>query len=392
MQHGFRSKRSTVTQLLAFTQDVLKTLRAGQQSDVIIMDFAKAFDKVSHWRLVLKLKNYGVNGNINTWIQNFLSHRSQRVVVNGENSKWAPVLSGVPQGSVIGPILFLIYINDLPRDVGSTVRLFADDTIMYRTINSERDGVSLQQDLNQLAAWEEKWQMKFHPKKCSVIRITRRKKPIICDYILHGHILESKTDSKYFGVEINNKLCWNNHIDNICKKANSSLAFLRRNLQISQSHIKSQAYTTLVRPQLEYAAAVWDPYTKEKQEQLEMVQRRAARYVCNNYSREASVTEMLQGLRWRSLLQRRTDIRLVLFYKCLHGLVALDIISDLISQTRTSRHRNSISFFPSINSKDYLQQSFLPWTVIEWNSLPASIVLSPTIDSFKNGILTLYPG
>ncbi len=389
LQHGFRHKRSTETQLMAFTQDVLKNLGQGKQTDVIIMDFAKAFDKVSHWRLAIKLKNYGVTGAVNNWIQSFLSNRTQRVVCNGEASDWTPVHSGVPQGSVIGPILFLIYINDLPDDVKSTVRLFADDTIMYMTMSSENDAASLQQDLDKLAAWEDKWKMKFHPKKCSVLRITRKKSPNIHKYQLHGHVLEPETNSKYLGLIINEKLSWNHHIDSVCKKGNSSLAFLRRNLQISQQHIKSNAYTTLVRPQLEYGAAIWDPYTKLKQNQLEMVQRRAARYVCNDYSRHSSVTHMLQQLGWRSLLQRRADIRLTFLYKSLNGLIAADLLQFLTPQHRASRHNHPMSFVPLSETKQYIQQSFLPRTVIQWNNLPQTIVMSTSLDTFKQGVCAI---
>ena len=139
------------------------------------------------------------------------------------------------------------------------MRLFADDMIVHMTMISENDAASLQQDLDRLASWEKKWQMQFHPQKCSVLRISRCKSPKFFQYHLHGHILQSETKSKYLGITINNKLSWNNHIDNVCKKANNSLAFLRRNLQISQQHIKAKAYTTLIRPQLEYAAAVSDP-------------------------------------------------------------------------------------------------------------------------------------
>ena len=389
LQHGFRSKRSTETQLLAFTQDVLRNLQEGRQTDVIIMDFAKAFDKVSHWRLSLKLQTYGINGKINQWVTNFLDGRLQRVVCNGEHSEWAPVMSGVPQGSVIGPLLFLIYINDLPENVKSKVRLFADDTILYHTIECKRDSKILQKDLDHLAAWEEKWKMKFHPQKCNVLRITRRKKPIDSSYQLHGHTLETLSDIKYLGVTVNNKLCWNTHINNICKKANNSLAFLRRNLQISQAHIKECAYTALIRPQLEYASCVWDPYTICNKDRIEMVQRRAARFVHCNYDQKASVNEMLRKRGWRSLVQRRVDARLVMFYKSLHGQVAVDVTRNLVPHTRVSRHWHPKAFMIPIEKISYLQNSYLPRTVAQWNSLPASIALSSSLEAFKEGVSSI---
>ena len=386
LQHGFRSKRSTESQLLAFTQDILSNLKSGKQTDVIIMDFAKAFDKVSYWRLAIKLKNYGVTGQVHKWIVDFLHQRSQRVVCKGNHSKWAPVHSGVPQGSVIGPILFLIYINDLPEEVNTTVRLFADDTIMYMAMSGPGDSTSLQQDLDRLAAWEEKWKMEFHPQKCSVLPITRSLSPQVNKYQLHGHTLKTETDSKYLGITINNKLSWNNHIDNTCTKANSSIGFLRRNFQIPQEHIKTNVYNTLVRPQVEYAAAVWDPYTGENIHKLEMVQRRAARYVCNNYIQMASVTGMLQKLGWQSLEQRRADIRLVFLFKSISGLVAVDLSDQLVRQTRPSRHCNSMAYHIPVETKTYIQKSFLPRTLNQWNRLPEAIVQSASLDAFKEGV------
>ena len=386
LQHGFRSKRSTESQLLAFTQDILSNLKSGKQTHVIIMDFAKAFDKVSHWRLAIKLKNYGVTGQVHKWIVDFLHQSSQRVVCKGDHSKRAPVHSGVPQGSVIGPILFLIYINDLLEEVNATVRLFADDTIMYMAMSGPGDSTSLQQDLDRLAAWEERWKMEFHPQKCSVLPITRSLSPQVNKYQLHGHTLKTETDSKYLGITINNKLSWNNHIDNTCTKANSSIGFLRRNFQISQEHIKTNVYNTLVRPQVEYAAAVWDPYTGENIHKLEMVQRRAARYVCNNYIQMASVTGMLQKLGWRSLEQRRADIRLVFLFKSISGLVAVDLSDQLVRQTRPSRHCNSMAYHIPVETKTYTQKSFLPRTLNQWNRLPEAIVQSASLDAFKEGV------
>jgi hypothetical protein len=136
-------------------------------TDVLIMDFSKSFDKVSHCPLVHKLDHYGIRGKTNTWIQNFLSDRSQAVVVDGEKSSYIDVDSGLPQGSVQGPSLFLFYINDIPCSLKSTVRLFADDTIAYLALTSEADAVDLQSNLNKLGIWERKWKMEFHPDKCN---------------------------------------------------------------------------------------------------------------------------------------------------------------------------------------------------------------------------------
>ena len=144
-------KLSTDTQLLAFTQDILANVSGGRETDVIIMDFAKAFDKVLHHRLIQKLERYGITGPVNTWVEKFLTDRKQRMACEGMYSDWAPVISGVPQGSVIAPILFLIYINDLPNNLKSTVRLFADDTIIYMTISNGTDTTAFQQDLDKLA-------------------------------------------------------------------------------------------------------------------------------------------------------------------------------------------------------------------------------------------------
>ena len=205
-QHGFREKRSTDTQLPAFTQDILANLSGGRQTDVIINDFTKAFEKVPHHRLIQKRERYGITGPVNTWVEKCLKDRKQRVACEGIYSDWAPVISGVPQGSVIATILFLIYINDLPNNLKSTVRLFVDDTIIYMTIFNGTDATVLQQDLGKLAKWEETWQMEFHPQKCSVLHISRSPNPKYKQYTLHGHIFVKEDNAKYLGVVINKTL------------------------------------------------------------------------------------------------------------------------------------------------------------------------------------------
>ena len=167
------------------------------------------------------------------------------------------------QGSVLGPILFLIYINDLPDKTRSKVRLFAVDTIIYLAVSSLEDAQILQQDLDHLNLWELDWDMELYPSKCVVIHITRSKTPVPSQYLLHGQVLEQVAGSKYLGVEISNNLSFNSHIQNITTSASRSLGFLKRNIRSKNPEIREMAYKTLVRPLVEYSSSsVWSPYTK----------------------------------------------------------------------------------------------------------------------------------
>ena len=190
LQHGFREKRSCDTQLTMLFEDLARNTSVGKQTDLILLDFSKAFDKVNHTKLIWKLHQYGIRGNALSWIRAFLCNRLQTVVIEGEESGSVPVSSGVPQGSVLGPILFLVFINDLPEKLSLQVRLFADDTAVYLTIGGLDDGTVLQNDLDKLSLWESKWDMEFNPSKCQVVRVTTARKAINTVYTLHGQILE----------------------------------------------------------------------------------------------------------------------------------------------------------------------------------------------------------
>jgi hypothetical protein len=329
-QHGFRKRRSCESQLILTINDLAKGLDAGSQIDAILLDFSKAFDKVPHRRLMAKLHHYGIRGTTHAWIQDFLKDRTQQVVLEGEVSAVAPVTSGVPQGTVLGPLLFLVYINDLPDCVTATTRLFADDSLVYRTIKTPDDCRKLQEDLDRLQEWENKWQMSFNPDKCEVLTITNKRKPIQAAYNIHGVQLKLVETAKYLGLNINCHLSWNLHIDKITKKANSTRAFLQRNLRGCPTNIKAQSYRTFVRPTLEYASMVWDPHTQQNIKKLEAVQRRSARFVCNVYNRTSSVTALLNELHWQSLKQRRLQSKVTMTYKILHDLI--DIPSSLYNQ------------------------------------------------------------
>ena len=154
------------------------------------------------------------------------------------------VISGVPQGTVLGPLLFLLFINNLPDCVQSRTRLFADGCILYRQIKTQQDCAILQEDLNKLAAWEQKWGMAFHPEKCRTIRISRSRNPITTDYTLKGHTLTKEDSTKYLGVKLQSTFSWNRHMDQTVKKANSMVGFLRRNLRVSSEATKTSAVLT----------------------------------------------------------------------------------------------------------------------------------------------------
>ena len=226
---------------------------------------------------------------------------------------------------MLGPILFLVFIHDLPEHIKSTMRLFADDTAVYLAVSNLEHAQILQEDQDKLAKWSLEWDMEFNSSKCTSIHVTRSKSIVPSQYTLYGHVLDSVSSSKYLGVTLNDHLTWNDHIQNTVTSANKTLGFLRRNIRTKDSSIREVANKTLVRPILEYSCPVWSPHTKSNRHKIEMVQRRAARWTLCRSSSYDSVSDMLGDLGWRPLEDKRTDSRLCLFYKIVHGLVAVPL-------------------------------------------------------------------
>jgi hypothetical protein len=381
-QYGFRKGRSCETQLLEFIEELTTNLENGKQTDVLVMDFSKAFDRVNHSLLLHKLQRYGVQGTTHAWISSFLRDRRQSVVVDGSSSPFVDVRSGVPQGSVLGPCLFLAYINDLPEKLASPSKLFADDTAVYRMVSCAQDQAQLQQDLHRMAEWEKSWDMEFHPAKCQCLPITRSRKPLHHSYVLHGHTLETVTSVKYLGVTIQREISWDEHIINICSKANQVLGFLRRNLKICATRVKERAYKALVRPLLEYSSSVWDPYTQKNIDKIEAVQRRAARFVLNRFRNTSSVSNMLETLGWPTLESRRQQSRLSMLTKISTGLVHCPSLKAKLIPLPSRQRRGHNHQFQLITSRtQYRGSSFLPRTIKEWNGLPQQAIEVTTLDA-----------
>jgi hypothetical protein len=383
LQHGFRKGYSCASQLLITLHDLLKCYDDNNQVDIAILDFSKAFDTVPHQRLLGKLDFYGIDGPILNWISQFLTNRYQRVVVDGVYSSSVKVASGVPQGTVLGPLLFLAYINDLPQRVKSQVRLFADDCLLYRPIKSEADHVLLQQDLTELGKWADEWGMRFNAQKCYVLRICRKSNPSGWFYSMGDHILQQVKDSAYLGVNISEDLKWEPHISKITAKAQRSLGFIRRNLKHCPEKLRELAYFTLVRSLLDYCSVVWDPHLVKDIHQLETVQRRAARFVKQDYKWDSSVTNMIKDLGWDALQDRRKEARLIMFHKIVTGVVAVPADDYLIpGSTRT---RSNTKHFRHLQTKtEAYRNSFFPRTIKDWNLLPKDLVLSETVETFKS--------
>ena len=216
----------------------------------------------------------------------------------------APVISGVPQGTVLGPLMFLLYMNDINKNVTSSkLGLFADDCVIYKTIFTNDDSAALQKDLATLSDWARIWQMSFNVDKCVLLRFTRSHSLIINDYFLNNQAIQCSNVYKYLGIQLANTLSWDTHITTIVNKATRMLNFIKRNLSKCCCSIKSIAYTTLVRPILEYATEVWDPHYKCLIYKIQMVQRRAARWVLPDYRFQSSVTAMIYQLGWATLEQ-----------------------------------------------------------------------------------------
>lgn len=273
------------------------------------------------------------------WVEDFLRGRRQYVVIGDKRSDCCEVRSGVPQGSVLGPLLFLIYINDMIRDSPVKARLFADDCIIYHEIRSVKDQIQLNDYLLQIDNWCTEWQMSLNPHKTVCMTITHKLEPLNYVYNLQGNPLSRVTEYKYLGVTITSNLSWAKHIDNIVAKGNKRLGYIRRVLKQASTDTKLTAYKMLVRPLLDYACEIWDPYHKKSVSKLEQIQRRALRFIFSRYRRLDSVTPLYAQADVPLLSHRRKEKRLTLFYCVINGLVLVKK-EQYINEAKTRVTRN----------------------------------------------------
>ena len=391
-QFGFIWGRSTLLQLLHVLDRWTTILDNGGEVDVIFCDFQKAFDKVPHRRLLEVLKHYGFSDPLLSWIRSFLSERTQTVIVNGSKSSVHNIQSGIPQGTVLGPVLFIIYINSLPEAVAeSELFMFADDTKVFKEINNTADSEALQQDLNSMWTWSESTLLKFHPDKCKSMTLRRGNEAPTRSYTMNdgAHNLEQVTTEKDIGLLVDSRLQFEEHIQSKVNKANSVMGIIRRTYAFLNKDNFLPLYKALVRPHLEYVNQAWKPHLKKHINILENAQRRATRQVQG--LSDLTYEERLRNLNLPTLSYRRLRGDMIETYKILSKKYDPAVCEGLfeLSTTTTRGHDLKLSK-PRANTN--LKKYFFTHRVIDtWNSLPNSVIKAPNTKVFESRLDKHWP-
>ncbi len=381
-QHGFVEGKACVSNLLETLDFVTNAVHQENQIDLIYMDFAKAFDKVPHKRLIHKIAPYGINGRILKWIEEFLRNRKQRVILGEEVSDWCEIFSGVPQGSVLGPLLFVIFINDLPDNVAAVCKLY---------VNKKEDATQLQNDINNLIDWSNTWLMKFNKEKCKTMHVGKKNQQY--QYTINDnneeYILQNTDAERDLGVIISSNLKWSNQVNSAVAKAQKALGLIRRTFTHLNTDMVKILYTSLVRPHLEFAVPVWNPTSKGEIEALEKVQRRATKLATE--IKHLPYEDRLKRMNLTTLEIRRLRGDLIQEYKIMNQL------DEIIWFKQPNQAPSLASSGPSGNLRGHKHRLereivqncqprhdfFTNRITKHWNELPMEIVEAKTLNGFK---------
>ena len=384
-QSGFVPGHSTTYQLIDIYHHICQAFDQNQLSFMVFLDISKAFDRVWHAGLLYKLDQYGISGNLLKWVSNYLSNRTQSVVLNSVTSTTKYTSAGVPQGSVLGPLLFLIYVNDISENLLSLTRLFADDSSLFFSASNIRDieGI-LNHDLILVTEWARRWLVNFNPNKTEAMLFTYlqgQEYPIL---IFDGVNIKFVSQHKHLGLTLSENMKWKSHIDSILTSASRMIGIMRKLKYVFSRRALNQIYISYVRPVLEYSCVVWDGCTVEQRNSLEKLQNEAARIV-TGLTKSVSLNRLYRECGWQTLQERRTNQKLKLMYKVVNDMVP-SYISDIIPPTvaNVSRYelRNSenISRIPVRTST--FSKSCIPSAINEWNNLQASFRDCDSYNSF----------
>ena len=385
-QSGFIPKDSTTFQLLTIYDDFCKALDEKTTTQAVFFDISKAFDRVWHNGLIRKLYATGIRGPLLYWLRNYLTNRHQAVVIKGEKSSYEVVPAGVPQGSVLGPLLFLIYINDIVTEIESQIKLFADDTSIYLSLNDvQRRTEILNSDMKKINYWARKWKVDFNPRKTELITLSNNREPELGQLSFGDVTLNSRPEHKHLGVILQNNCKWDQQINYIISKARLQVACLRSyKYKLSRKTLEIM-YKSYILPHFDYADTVWDNCTNLLADELEKLNLDAIRTIIGAV-RGTSHIKLYTESGILPLKERRRRHKLILFYKMTRQMTPNYITSclpPLVSDINPYHRRNPLQRYGPRCRTELYKQSFFPSTVDLWNALPDFIKLSSSLAQFK---------
>ena len=411
-QHGFRAERSCATNLVGLCDSLALSLNDNIRTDVIYFDFAKAFDSVNHDLILFKLKNmFGIDGRLLKFIADYLRDRQQQVLISGKLSSLRNAQSGVPQGSILGPLLFIMFINDISSGIspGTNLSLYADDTKIWRQIITESDALRLQKDIEYLHDWSLSNKMRFHPDKCKVLSVSGKISKNLSllsvlpffnfIYSMGGISLDYVDQEKDLGVIVTSNLDWKEQCSKVLSKANQKLGMSRRNCYFVQDLNRRRVlYLTLVRSQFEHCSVLWRPVTKTQIGKLECLQKRAIKWILQEEFLSYSPSTYIQKCRQLKIMpikDRFDFLDLIFFFKIVKQHIPVNLPSYLQLFEGQSRLRNShldhLCFVSSITpqtSSNAFARNFFFRTHTKWNHIPLDIREVESITEFKYKLST----
>ncbi|PJE78081.1 hypothetical protein CI610_02987 [invertebrate metagenome] len=388
-QSGFLPNHSTTHQLIELYHSIITSLENYEHSILIFCDFSKAFDRVWHKGLLHKLNNYGISGPLLRWITSYLSNRKQSVFINDSISSRKTINAGVPQGSVLGPLFFLLYINDISCELSSLSRLFADDTsLSYSSHDLNTIEADANADLIKLEVWSKEWLMSFNPTKTEALVISNRQLPFIPSLTFNNTPIQITNQHKHLGVVFSNDCKWNIHVEYMVKKVNKYIATLRKLKLILNRNTLEKMYLTYIRPLLEYACEVWDNCGTTNLLLLEKINLEAARIV-TGLPIFTKKDFLYQETGWLPLAKRRDARKLSLFYSIVNNLsptFLVDLLPMYIGNIIPYNLRNAHLLREQHFRLQLSNNSFFPSTSKLWNDLNITIRNSPSLSSFKSNV------
>jgi hypothetical protein len=383
VQHGFRQNKSCLSNLLISLESWTKEIDEGFPVDVVYIDFRKAFDSVPHNRLLHKLSNYGITGNLHRWIEQFLVGRSQCVHIGNGVSTWASVRSGVPQGSVLGPLLFLIYVDDINSYVDCNMVMFADDLKLWNKISCPADKRKLQNNIDAVKRWSDEWLLQFNVSKCVILHLRSNNNIDTAEYFVGENALKSVEVEKDLGVLIDHSLKPSSQCLKSANKAMSTMRMIKRAFKTLSVELFTKIYPTFVRPHLEYAIQAWRPWLQRDINLLSNVQRRSTKLVEGLYNLNFEDREKSLNLFPLSYRQNRGD--LILAYRIIRDPGSGLNFDDFFSYSTTTNLRGHPWKLKKERSRLLLRQNFFSQRVVNpWNSLPVSVIEAPNVNIFKS--------